>query len=254
MGSSRLFYLIISIALILCVCGCGGEKYAVDYGDNRELFENASDTYKEGEKVTLRIRPAEDKTYFVYIDGTAAISSPDSSGKYVNYRFTMPPHDIVVSVQTVGADTEPLPETIDVIAAITPDYYITYSERAEGEERDSYSFTLKDAEDVLLLEVIRNAAGEGRTQGTYAVPREMIAEVQDIIARYGMKEWSGTAESGSGSGYYRSCSFYDTETGAYITVDTGMMPSDGEKAFSDLRNVAAYYIRDEYLQTEPAGD
>ena len=85
--------------------GCSGEKYRVDYGGQKDSFKGAKDSYAAGKKVTLYYDMiATDTDYSFYIDGERI--NPDYSEKkgYI-IEFTMPSHDISVSVESVNSMT-----------------------------------------------------------------------------------------------------------------------------------------------------
>ncbi len=79
--------------------GCGKKTYKVDYCGEQDFYENAKDSYREGEKVTLKYGLiATDTDYNFYLDGEA-INCNYEGGAYV-LQFVMPAHDIKIECRT----------------------------------------------------------------------------------------------------------------------------------------------------------
>ncbi len=101
--------------------GCSGAKYKVDYNGGKSSFENAKDSYKAGEKVTLYYRfIATDTDYFFYVDGERINPDYKESKGYI-ITFTMPAHDISVRVEMRNSMLY-VPET-DKTASLTFDSF-----------------------------------------------------------------------------------------------------------------------------------
>ena len=45
--------LLIGVIMVFGFSSCFGKKYNVDYGDSKEAFRGAKDTYRAGQEVTL---------------------------------------------------------------------------------------------------------------------------------------------------------------------------------------------------------
>ena len=89
--------------------GCSGEKYRVDYDGHKDFFEGAKDSYRAGEHVRIYYTIiATDTDYSFYLDGESL--SPDySDRKGFELNFTMPAHDVKLTVKSVNS-MEMLPE------------------------------------------------------------------------------------------------------------------------------------------------
>ena len=89
----------IIIAVVIFVgCGafalnsCGGEKYKMEY-DSKALYRGAKDSYKVGQKVTLRFPyVATDTSYSFYLNGKSIDATYSDIGGY-KLEFIMPPYD-----------------------------------------------------------------------------------------------------------------------------------------------------------------
>ena len=85
---------------LMCLSSCGAAKYNVDYDGAKSSFDNARDSYRAGKKVTLYYSLiATDTDYSFYIDGERINPGYDESKGYI-IEFTMPEHDITVSVES----------------------------------------------------------------------------------------------------------------------------------------------------------
>ncbi len=84
----------------MCLSACGSVKYNVDYGGKKSSFDNARDSYAAGSKVTLYYSIiATDTDYSFYVDGEKINPDYEESKGYI-IKFTMPEHDITVSVES----------------------------------------------------------------------------------------------------------------------------------------------------------
>lgn len=105
MKAKRILICVLSVLLtggiiMLGFTGCTGTKYSVDYGSNKNCFKNAKDEYREGAKVKLIYNEkliGTDTDYSFYIDGEKQNALYERGKGYV-LRFTMPSHDIKVTV------------------------------------------------------------------------------------------------------------------------------------------------------------
>lgn len=79
--------------IMMLLFGCGKNAYKVDYCGGQDFYENAKETYKEGEKVTLKYgHIAADTAYRFYLDNEE-IDYEYKDEAFI-LQFTMPGHDI----------------------------------------------------------------------------------------------------------------------------------------------------------------
>ncbi len=79
---------------------------------------------------------------------------------------------------------------------------------------------------------------------SYIVPAAVIDDVYKVIDKYKMAEWSDAAKGEPLDGREISCAFLDHDK-TLIRVSSDQMPSDGEKAFNELKAVFERYLNDD---------
>ena len=83
--------------------GCGAKKYRVDYDGHKDWFSGAKDEYRAGEKVTFYYYlVATDTDYSFYVDGERINALYDDDHGF-KISFTMPDHDVKVTVKSVNS-------------------------------------------------------------------------------------------------------------------------------------------------------
>ena len=88
--------------LLLGMVGCGAPKYKVDYCGAKDLYKNAKDSYRAGQKVELvYMYVATDTDYRFYLDGEP-VDWDYEDGNFV-IRFVMPEHDVVLDYTAVNS-------------------------------------------------------------------------------------------------------------------------------------------------------
>lgn len=112
--------IILFIAGVLCMlslCGCGGQKYKLNFDGYG--FESKRTEYAAGEKVTVRYDIiATDTDYSFFIDDDVDMEQ-DYDGGYV-FTFTMPAHDVTLRAESRNS-MEYIPETEDPEPVPLPD-------------------------------------------------------------------------------------------------------------------------------------
>ena len=96
------------VALALCLTGCFGQKYSVDYDGKKDQFRGAKDSYRAGATVTLYFMPGTDTDYYFYLDNEELSREYDEQ-KGFRLTFTMPEHDVKLSVRAVNSSVAPEP-------------------------------------------------------------------------------------------------------------------------------------------------
>ena len=97
-----------AVTAMLCLSGCFGQKYAVDYDGKKDLFDGAKDSYRAGEKVKLCFRPATDTDYRFYLDGEELERDYDEDKGFI-LTFKMPAHDVKLTYTSSNSMTDPAP-------------------------------------------------------------------------------------------------------------------------------------------------
>lgn len=98
--------LLTGVTLMLGLFGCGAKKYRVDYGGRKMMFSEAKDEYRAGETVTVCFSfIATDTDYRFYLDGES-ISCDYDDGKGFVISFTMPEHDVTLTVESRNSMVE----------------------------------------------------------------------------------------------------------------------------------------------------
>lgn len=81
--------------------GCGKKFYQVDYCGEQGFYENAKDSYREGERVILKYGLiATDTNYSFYMDDEL-VDYDYEDGAYI-LQFIMPDHDIKLECRTTN--------------------------------------------------------------------------------------------------------------------------------------------------------
>lgn len=95
-----LFFLL----LMFCMTGCMEKKYKVDYDET--FFSGKKKAYRPGEEAEFVLEViGSDMTTVIYLDGECIPSEYDENKGYV-VRFTMPEHDVKLTVEYIP-DFEP---------------------------------------------------------------------------------------------------------------------------------------------------
>ncbi len=143
--------------------GCFGERYAVDYGGQKDAFRGAKDSYRAGTHVTVYYDLiATDTDYSFYLDGEP-LNPHYSEKKGFALSFTMPAHDVRLEVRAVNSmiclpfdDTDGAVLTLDSFDGGGPEYSVTVEDptivtfdcareygNPDHEELDGASYTVR---------------------------------------------------------------------------------------------------------------
>ena len=97
---------LVAIGLLgtLCLLWCSGctseSQYRVDYGGQKAFYKDAKDTYRAGESVVFYYDLlATDTDYAFFLDGER-LNTLYEDGKGFAVRFTMPAHDVKVTMES----------------------------------------------------------------------------------------------------------------------------------------------------------
>ena len=94
---------------IACLFWGAPKRYSVDYGDSKVLFEEAKDSYKAGERVTLYFSGVivdADAEYIFRLDDEELNARYAESRGYV-IQFVMPDHDVKMRLAIRSAAVSP---------------------------------------------------------------------------------------------------------------------------------------------------
>ena len=90
----QIIAMILVLACLLALAGCGKPKYSVDYDGDREYYDGAKSSYRAGEKVTLYYTlMATDSDCDFYLD-EEPLNFTYVEGKGFKVQFEMPDHDV----------------------------------------------------------------------------------------------------------------------------------------------------------------
>lgn len=85
--------------MVMLLFGCGKKLYKVDYCGAQSVYENAKESYREGERVVLKYGLiATDTNYSFYLDDEP-IDYNYKDGAYL-LSFVMPGHDVKIECRT----------------------------------------------------------------------------------------------------------------------------------------------------------
>lgn len=228
--------------LLAGLTGCGGNRYQVDYGGQKDCYTNARNSYRAGAKVTLYFDLiATDTDYSFLLDGEAVPYEYDSRKGFV-ISFTMPARDVKLECSAVNS----MVPANSLVGVGSP---LSESDLEELEAETGYALDLP-AEEFLDLTVtrIRGAqtifsldfvwSGDGNAY-TFRLccPQEHLEDT-DISGMY--YTWSGEErpEDGSYEAYWNEdgvgvCLWQDARA-AFSLAMTGSAERD---ALVDMREL-----------------
>ena len=111
----RIVFTLLAALLLLGLCACGKQAvlYKVDYNGKKHLFRKAKDAYAAGTEVELYYDViGTDTDYSFWLDGERMKTDYNEKKGYI-LRFTIPEHDVSLSVKSVSTMTVLLPETTE---------------------------------------------------------------------------------------------------------------------------------------------
>ena len=127
----KLIALVLVLATIFALAACSfKEKYRLEffaaYGDY-EILNDVDRAYAAGDEVTIQLATVTEQYYIVYVNGTEIPRDDDASDmEYSFYTFTMPAEDVVVKIETKGAQMMPVSDvrfTADDDGKVISTYY-----------------------------------------------------------------------------------------------------------------------------------
>lgn len=221
----------LGVILVMSLFGCmGKQKFAVDYGGNKDLFIGAKDAYYEGATVRLSVPLATDTDYSLAADGKSVRPEVTKNGSQLTYTFKMPDHDIKVEFSSHNSmvNTASEPESLTE-GKLLLDYYSAPA--AVVGEAEYHEITVNEGADgALYFNVYTGSAANGTTTShkAYKATEEVLDKAKEVVDNYGMDTWND--EPGVGlTGAVRVCKFID-EYGDLVRVSTEHMPEDGNTA------------------------
>ncbi len=244
----------IIIAVVIFVgCGafalnsCGGEKYKMEY-DSKGLYRGAKDSYKAGQKVTLRFPyVATDTSYRFYLNGKAIDATYSDFGGY-KLEFVMPPYDAKLECVTRN-DMVYTPPEEGIKETLLYEYYRATSAVADGHP-ETYTIALyyiseTDAEgnqeDRTELRVTDVKFDGTKTENVYDAKLCGSYECDLIADEYHMHGWDTMRNTVSEDGMHVAVKF-KTGTG-YIRVSNACMPENGREGMGKIRSILEGYIQ-----------
>ena len=247
----RIILIMTGVLCMLSLCGCGGQKYKLNYDGYG--FESKKTEYAAGEKVTVRYDMiGTDTDYSFFIDDDVEMKQ-DYDGGYV-LKFTMPAHDVTLRVESHNSmeyipETElPEPETLPeedsgeadrAIAAeldetkMVFDYFRGTVATADGDGHDEMVLYGRTEGEGLILANYRKPVGEDEeSRRLCIVPESVLEDCMKAVDKYQVRDWNGSL--GLDGGYY-VVKFYDGDQ--MIRKSSDEMPADGMGAFTEIENI-----------------
>ena len=220
---------------LLSLFGCGRrQKYSLSCDPG---IETERTSYREGEKVTLRVHTVMDEITEVYIDGEKLVPGLDSNDDWQVYTFTMPAHDVRAECVSINISVEPQPDEVREILLIECYSQVTGT---PVERPHELAKLLREPDGSLLL---RWETGTSKDLDTkeYTVPERCLEEAMEYILGEEMDKWHELYPSDPLDGYYGSCNFL--LDGEWITIDTeSSMPEHGVGIINHVRMILMGYI------------
>ena len=248
---SAIIILTLGGAVMLGLSGCFGKKYNIDYCGQKSSFDGAKDSCRAGERVELRFSHiATDTDYYFYVDGQRVNPDYDSNRRCYVISFTMPERDVTVKYSSKNSMVyEPEKE-----GKILIDYYTAVVGTNGGDHHyELVLSTYKDGKEKLeVFEGDDFEGGEPETCTTYIVPAEASSRCYQHIDDSQMRVWNNKYDGPAICGGVTAVKFLDDD-GTYTRVSTDKMPDDGERRMGEIRALLSGYLKDEYLETQPAG-
>ena len=230
--------IILVTVMIFGFTGCK-KKYNVDYGNSKKAFANAADSYREGQKVTLRLYPVMDEIQDVYLDDEPLYENGYSTDT-INYSFVMPAHDI--SIRVVSRNISGINEGKGTLL-------YEYYDRVVGTPvaRPYYSVQVFTDEEGMLL-MIETVDGDSRDQkiNRYLVPDALISDIEAVMEKYDMVNWNSRDDLEPIDG---RCEYFRFRVNdEYLEDSTEGLPKDGFRALGEIKVTLMKYMLDQYLQ------
>ncbi len=210
--------------MMFSLFGCM-KKYNVSYLCNKDSLIGAKDSYRAGQKVTLKLPIATDTDYSFSISDNVPFTQDYDEG-YMIYRFTMPKFPIEISLSSYNS-------MVNVRQIVTEYSFHTTATADLGTYR--YYTLEKNKEDYLLT-----YQSDGDLE-TYTCDSSILNELTQLIGQYGMAEWNSRADLDFIDGASYSFYFFTGEREVSVTSDH--MPENGVQAFRDIEKVFASFCR-----------
>ena len=233
-------------ALFGALSSSGNEKYKMEY-DSKDLYRGAKDSYKAGQKVTLRFPyVATDTSYSFYLNGKAIDNTYSDLGGY-KLEFVMPPYDAKLECVTKN-DMVYTPPTEGVEESLLYEYYSATAATPDG-MAETYTIGLyfiseTDAEgnqeDRTELRVTEVKSDGTKTENVYDAKLYGSYECDLIADEYHMHGWDTMRNTISEDGLLVAVKF-KTGTG-YIRVSNECMPENGREGMGKIRMILEGYM------------
>jgi hypothetical protein len=230
----KLVVIIMAISLLSLLRFFTRQKYDLVCGPG---IETEKTSYREGEKVKLRVHTVLDEITDLYVDGEIMPPGPGSDDEWYIYTFPMPAHD--VKAECVSRN----------ISVVDPEEESTLL-------ISCYSRVVGTPVDMPFerVRLFRETDGSLRLHREYGLPgdlditectvkEECLEEAMEYILENGMDKWPELDECDPLDGYYCSCGFL--LDGKWISVDTeSPMPSGGNSIIDGVRAVLMRHASD----------
>ena len=229
---------ILLVSTLVFLTSCKAERYKVICTEG--LFINVKGSYKAGQTVRVYFpMVATDTDYTFYLDGERINSSGYSDLKGYTIEFTMPAHDVELTVDSNNS-MEYVPASADLPVGTELFTYTETTYTPEGNTVFRLNVTnVSDTEHCMTV-----SKEDGSTE-IYTIPRfpyESLCSYNDITD---LSSWNNLDEFDGLEGKSIELSFY--YHGEYITLSSDRMPEDGEGVLKYLVSNFTDYMTEDHL-------
>ncbi|MBQ9414700.1 MAG: hypothetical protein IJU16_06205 [Clostridia bacterium] len=220
---------------MLTLFGCQkGPIYRVDYGGQKESFDNARDAYRAGEQVELYYRfIATDTDYSFYLDDEQLNPSYAEDKGFI-IRFTMPEHDVRLRCESRNTMIEMPPEEEVMLV----DYYHAIVATVGGDQHDE--LVLYRTADGIRLDAYHGTPNTEETCVSRIVPEEAVTRCYEVIDRYDWRHIQEQETIGGMTGTVTVCKFRDND-GSYVRLSTEEMTDTMMDGMNEIAAILQSY-------------
>ncbi|MBR2027879.1 MAG: hypothetical protein IKA10_02665 [Oscillospiraceae bacterium] len=216
----------------ICLAGCTGKNYRVDYDGRKELYKGAKDFYRAGKEVKLYCRmPVTDTNCSFYLDGEAVNCDYDEKEGCI-IRFIMPEHDVKLECRDSESAVYSSPQWGGEADVMLLSCYRAAVSSVEGDGYHELVLTTTGNPEEIRLDEYIKAEDAEEIRTTFYISWQAAQEILLQIEEYGLSGWNDLEDGVSIDGAEKVCRFWDGER--YIRVSSDCMPEDGEEKLDTL--------------------
>ena len=205
-------------------------KYQVDYCGQKDLFNNAKDSYKEGTVVKVYFDLiATDTDYTFYLDDQPVHVTYDSNKGYV-IEFVMPNHDVKLSFDSKQS-------------MIAKNVYLEYSKTvytADGESSYGFRITALPSDDEVEVDVFKIENNVTEFIQNEILSISVLDECLNWMKQCEMDSWNTIEDAFPLEDTLIICS-YDYN-GDYYQISSQQMPKNGKSMMEEIEKIINKYL------------